>query len=160
MRPLDFIKTARDLAGASRQGRPRETNLRRAVSTTYYALFHCLASCCADAIAGGSRANRNPSVWNQTYRALEHRTARKRCKSQRLLAGFPPDIRNFAQQFANLQIKRHRADYDPNSRFFKNEVVQDILEVENVIRRFTMTPLKDRRAFAAYVLLPTRKGSR
>ena len=160
MRPLDFIKTARDLAGASRQGRPRETNLRRAVSTTCYALFHCLASCCADAIAGGSPASRDPLAWNQAYRALEHRNARKRCESQRLLARFPPDIRNFAQQFANLQIKRHRADYDPNSRFFKNEVVQDILEVENVIRRFTMTPLKDRRAFVAYVLLPIREGSR
>ena len=93
MRPLDFIKTARDLAGASRQGRPRETNLRRAVSTTYTrcsmsicenfsttaaadALFHCLASCCADAIAGGSPASRDPLAWNQAYRALEHRNAR------------------------------------------------------------------------------------
>lgn len=160
MRPLDFIATARELADANRTGRPRETNLRRAVSTTYYALFHCLASCCADAIAGGSRANRSPSAWNQAYRALEHGIARKRCESQRPLARFPPDIQNFARQFANLQIKRHRADYDPNARFFKNEVVQDILEVENVIRRFTMTPLKDRRAFVAYVLLPIREGGR
>ena len=160
MRPLDFIATARDLAGANRKGRPREINLRRAVSTTYYALFHCLASCCADAIAGGSRANRSPSAWNQAYRALEHGTTRKRCERQCRIKEFPSEIRNFAQQFADLQIKRHKADYDPDARFSENEVIQVILEAENVIRRFTMAPLKDRRAFAVYVLLPIREGSR
>ena len=160
MRPLDFIKTARDLAGASRQGRPRETNLRRAVSTTYYALFHCLASCCADAIAGGSPASREPLAWNQAYRALEHRNARKRCENKNLSERFPPEIEDFAKQFADLQIKRHRADYDPGTSFSKKEVIQYIHAAENVIRRFTMTSLKDRRAFVAYVLLPIREGNR
>lgn len=53
MKPLDFLETARDLATSSAR-RPRQTNLRRAVSTTYYALFHCLAKCCADMVVGGA----------------------------------------------------------------------------------------------------------
>ena len=158
MRPLDFIETARDLAGASRQDhQPRETNLRRAVSTTYYALFHGLASCCADTIAGDSPANRDPLAWNQAYRALEHRTARNRCKKKDEIKRFPPEIEEFAEQFADLQLKRHRADYDPNASFSKNEVIQYIHAAENVIRCFTKASLKDRRAFVAYVLLPIRK---
>ena len=153
MRPLDFVETARDLAGASREGQPRETNLRRAVSTTYYALFHCLASCCADTIAGDSPDNRDPSAWNQTYGALEHRTARSRCEDRGRIRRFPPEIGEFAAQFADLQMKRHRADYDPNASFSRNEVIQDIDAVENVIRCFTKASLRDRRAFVAYVLL-------
>ena len=160
MRPLDFIATARELADANRTGRPRETNLRRAVSTTYYALFHCLASCCADTIAGDSPANRDTLAWNQAYRALEHGIARKRCENKDLRERFPPEIKDFAQQFADLQIKRHRADYDPGTNFSKKEVIQYIHAAENVIRHFTMTSLKDRRAFVAYVLLPIREGSR
>ena len=70
---------------------------------------------------------------------------------------FPPEIEEFAEQFADLQLKRHRADYDPNARFSKNEVIQYIHAAENVIRCFTKASLKDRRAFVAYVLLPIRK---
>ena len=40
MQPLDFTRAARDLVDSAGRGRPREVNLRRAVSTTYYALFH------------------------------------------------------------------------------------------------------------------------
>ena len=161
MRPLDFIETARDLAGASRQDhQPRETNLRRAVSTTYYALFHCLASCCADTIAGDSPANRDPLAWNQAYRALNHGTAKNRCEdkgeNKSKIERFPPEIRKFAAQFVRFQMKRHSADYDPNANFSRNEVIHDIEVAENVIRCFTKASLKDQRAFVAHVLLPIR----
>lgn len=160
MRPLDFIATAQDLSGANRKGRPRETNLRRAVSTTYYALFHYLAGCCADGIAGGSRSNRSHSAWNQAYRALEHGTTRRRCENRHRIARFPTEIQNFAKLFADLQRKRHRADYDPDASFSKNEVIQDILAAEGVIQRFVKASLRDRRAFVAYVLLPIREENR
>ena len=157
MRPLDFIETARDLAGANRQDQPRETNLRRTVSTTYYALFHCLASCCADTIAGHFPANQRPLAWIQAYRALEHRTTRNRCENESQIKRFPSGIKKFAKLLVDFQIKRHSADYDPSARFYKNQVIQDIHAAENVIRCFTEASLKDRRAFVAYVLLPIRK---
>ena len=42
MKPLDLIEAARDMTESGR-GRPTQAKLRRAVSTAYYAMFHCLA---------------------------------------------------------------------------------------------------------------------
>ena len=79
MNPRDLIRISRQLAsgavGGSR-GRPRQAELRRAVSAAYYALFHSLALCCAERLAGSSRASRRDQSWIQTYRALEHGYAR------------------------------------------------------------------------------------
>ena len=155
MRPLDFIRTARDLTTTSSR-RPRQANLRRAVSTTYYAMFHCLAGSCADLIVGGAGASRSKHAWRQTYRALDHRTSRKRCESQDIRQ-FPVEIRDFANVFVDLQKKRHRADYDPYAVFSKLEVVQGIQEAEKIIGDFVRAPRKDRRAFAVYVLLDIRR---
>lgn len=155
MQPLDFTKAARDLVDSAGRGRPREVNLRRAVSTTYYALFHCLADCCANMLAGGVQANRSRPAWRQTYRALQHTTARRRCRRD-TINRFPSGIRNFAKLFASMQVKRHSADYDPDVTFIKSDVLQDIDEAENAIMRFNEAPRNDRRAFAIYVLLDIR----
>lgn len=160
--PRNFIATARDLAGANRRGRPRETNLRRAISTIYYALFHCLAVCCADMLVGGSGSNRSRPAWRQAYRALQHGTSRQRCERQSVIARFPIEIQDFADQFVYVQKKRHRADYypyaisAPDTDFSKSAVIQDILETEAIIRRFNGAYARDRRAFAVYVLLDLR----
>ena len=77
MQALDFIETARHLTTSS-SGRPRQSDLRRAVSTAYYALFHCLAICCANMLVGGPGASRSEAAWRQAYRALNH-GAKKRC---------------------------------------------------------------------------------
>lgn len=156
MKPLDFIATARDLVQANRKGRTRETNIRRAVSTTYYALFHCLATSNANMLVGGPGARRSQPAWRQTYRALQHGTARQRCEHQGIIIEFPDEIQDFAERFADMQKKRHRADYAPDATFFKSDVIQDITEAEDVIRCFNSVPARDRRAFAVYVLLPLR----
>lgn len=157
MSPDDFIATARDLAEGTSLGRPRQTSLRRAVSTTYYALFHCLAGCCADMLVGGAGANRSAPAWRQAYRALQHTTARQRC-IQPTIRRFPDDIQDFATAFVAMQRKREHADYDPDGTFYKSYVVQDINTTENMISQFLKVPLKDRRAFAVYVLLNIRNN--
>ena len=96
--------------------------MRRAVSTTYYALFHCMAAAGADLLVGGPGANRSRPAWRQAYRALQ----------------------------------RHDADYDPDAAFFKSAVLASIAHAEATIKRFALAPLKDRRAFAVYVLLDLR----
>ena len=157
MGPDDFIATARDLAEGTSRGRPRQTNLRRAVSTTYYALFHCMAICCADMLVGGVGANRSAAAWRQAYRALQHTTARQRC-AQPTIKRFPNDIQDFAIEFVAMQRKRESADYDPDGTFYKSDVLQDINTTENVIGQFMKAPLKDRRAFAVYILLNIRNN--
>lgn len=155
MTPSNLIATAFALADTGRPGRPRQTDLRRAVSTAYYALFHCLAASCADLLVGGSGADRSKPAWEQTYRALEHGVVRRRCQAA-TIREFPPGIRHFANVFLDQQGKRHRADYAPTDNFPKQIVLQDIHYVVDAIARFQQAPVKDRRAFAVYLLLNLR----
>ena len=157
MQSLDLIATARELAEGVGRGRPRESNLRRATSTTYYALFHCLAECCANMLAGGVSANRSQPAWRQTYRALQHSRARIRCRRQDFMQRFPDEIQRFAKLFVDMQAKRHSADYDPDATFQKSDVLQYIDTAEGIINRFNSVSRKDRRAFAIYVLLDIRR---
>ena len=90
MNPHDLIRIARQLASGAvgeNRGRPRQAELRRAVSAAYYALFHALAHCCANRLAGSGR---DEAAWIQTYRALEHGHARNQCNDQSAMsASFP-----------------------------------------------------------------------
>ena len=158
MRSIDFIRTARELAEGVGRGRPRESNLRRAVSTAYYALFHCLAECCANMLAGSVPVNRSRPAWRQTYRALQHSRARTRCRRQDIMLLFPYEIQTFAKLFVDIQAKRHSADYDPDAHFFKSDVVQYIDTAEEAIHHFNSVSRQDRRAFAIYVLLDIRSS--
>ena len=145
------------MVAMSTRGRPRQSDLRRIVSTTYYALFHCLALCCADLLVGGPSANRSQPAWNQTYRALQHGFARQRCQHPNI-SGFPTAIRYFADVFVDMQGQRHLADYDPDWTSVKAEVIQLIDLAEDAIHGFFQVPARDRRAFAVYVLLPARNN--
>ena len=52
MNPQDLLTLAVELASGSSRGRPGQVELRRAVSSVYYALFHALANSCADLLVG------------------------------------------------------------------------------------------------------------
>lgn len=158
MQALDFIAAARLLATHPRRGRPPETNLRRAVSTTYYGLFHCLAECCADTLVGGPGSNRSRAAWLRVYRGLQHGTARERCLEQNVIANFPVELRVFAQVFADMQPLRNQADYNPDAEFSRKNVILLINESENAIRGFPNAPIADRRAFAVHVLMAPRRN--
>ncbi len=157
MKPSDLIETARDLTRA-KSGKPRQASLRRATSTTYYALFHCLARNCADVVVGGRGADRSKPAWRQVYRALQHGRAKTQCQNQKMVNKFPVEIQDFAGMFVEMQHKRHRADYDPDEVVYKSAVLKDIDDAEDVLIRFQKVPVKHRRAFAVYVLLELRRN--
>ena len=160
MNPYDLIDASRELLKSGR-GRPRQVNLRRSISTAYYALFHCLAGSCANAIVGGRPGDlRSRTAWQQAYRALDHGRAWTQCDKKDMIRGFPQGIRDFADMFTDAQDERHVADYDPFWRQFKANVLLDIDSVEDAIRVFMAVPLKDRRAFAVYVLLGVNRRRR
>lgn len=150
LNPHDLLKTARELL-ASNRGKPRQSNLHRATSTAYYALFHALAKCCADMLVGGTGSDRSGPAWAQVYRSLNHAFAKKACRTK-ALEKFPQEIQDFANMFVQMQSKRHEADYNPNARVHKTSVSIDIDAVEAVLTDFLNAPRRDRRAFAALVL--------
>jgi uncharacterized protein (UPF0332 family) len=148
-----LIATARKLAKASPQ-KPRQADLKRAVSTAYYALFHAMAKDAADMLVGvGPR--RPGKAWTQTYRALQHGDAKNACTLARNL-GFPATIVACAEAFVTLQEDRHQADYDPNHRVRRAEAISAIDLAEGAIGHLKSTPRRDRRAFAVLLLLRRR----
>lgn len=155
MKPSDLIAVARKLV-ASGNGKPSQAILRRSVSTTYYALFHTLARCGADLLVGGSGARRSEEAWRQVYRGLEHRRAKDACSKGQILRKFPKPVEDFGNLFAQMQEKRHKADYDPHAKFAKSSVCLDIDLTEKVMADFEAVAKSDKRAFAAYVLFKLR----
>lgn len=108
MNSLHMLEAARDLA--LKKGPPRQADLRRAVSTAYYALFHAICRLNADHLIG--RGKRSSDAWLRTYRALDHVRAKEefRKTSTRSLS---PEVAQIGASFILLQDARHRADYDP-----------------------------------------------
>ena len=159
MLPPDFIKAALDLVEAN-DGKPRQANLRRAISTAYYALFHAMAKCCADTLIGGAGSVKSKEAWLQTYRALQHGAAKSACSTAKIIGLFPQEIQDFANLFVTMQTKRHSADYNPHApKLFKSAVLLDIQQVETVIEGLKLAPVKDRRAFAALVIFPPPRSA-
>ena len=154
----DFIAIAKDLAARGGNDTLGQSSLRRAVSTAYYALFHCLANCCADMLVGGPGSGRSEPAWHQAYRALQHGTAKVRCDNRRMIQRFPVEIQGFAQQFVHMQGKRADADYAPSLTLEQADVIADIENTEQCIAQFEGAPDRDRRAFAVYVLLNLRNN--
>ena len=151
MNARDLIETAHGLTELSRR-RPTQANLRRALSTAYYAVFHCLAATVADALMGKGRGD----AWHQTYRALEHGSARRACRNMQAMREFPPEIQDFAETFNDLQKVRHRADYALDGRYNKADVLEEIEVAEMAIAGLEGAALQHRRRFAAHVLFKRR----
>lgn len=150
-----LLETAQYLTGRQSIGRPRQVDLKRAISTVYYALFHALALCCADTLATQTRRG-NPA-WQQAYRAIEHGHVKKQCMNKAVITRFSQELQDFGKWFVYMQILRHRADYDPVARFTRSEVLDHLGSVEDIIKAFSRVSLNERREFAIFVLFQIRK---
>ena len=111
---FDLLTTAWKTAEPVGPGRPLTTHIRRAVSTIYYALFHCIAASNANMLIGRQGARRHSKeAWNSVYRALPHRQTANRCKGLDPLR-FPVEIRDVAYYFRFFQVLREVSDYSPD----------------------------------------------
>ena len=86
---------------------------------------------------------------------MEHGRAKQRADQDRIHR-FPQEIKDFAKKFAVMQDRRQAADYDPYESFVQSSVIEDIAQSADAIAQFRQAPERDRRAFAAYVLMPLR----
>lgn len=149
--PRDLIKTARGMMVLGPQ-QPTQTDLRRAVSTAYYALFHCLAWSGADLLIGPER----DSAWHQVYRALEHGKTVQVCNNKQRMGEFPESIREFAEAFVILQRERQQADYALEEQYDRLDVLEEIDRAEEAISHYERAGVQDRRRFVALMLFRLR----
>ena len=153
MNPRDLLETARRLAQPG-ESQPTQADLRRAVSTAYYALFHCLAAAAADLLTGSS--SHSPE-WRQVYRALEHGKAKRACRQQGAMQAFPMEIHRFGKTFVELQDARHEAYYALEGQYRKPDVLAIITRAEEAIDRFEQADVRRRRGFAVHVQFKQRR---
>lgn len=149
----DLLASAEKLAKASK-GKPKRADLRRAVSSAYYALFHAMAEDAANLLVGKG-ATAPDKAWAHVYRALEHGAAKKACEQARNL-GFPEALVAVADDFVALQANRHAADYDPKRKLIRADALEAISQAKVAIEALHKANGKDRKAFAVQVLLKRR----
>jgi hypothetical protein len=135
--------------------KPRQSDLKRAVSTAYYAVFLAMCRNAADTIVGSTKSYRSGPAWRQVYRAVDHGFAKNQCKNNKITK-FPKGVEDFASLFIEAQDARHSADYDPFSRFSRSETLILVTRAEDAIRGFEVVAVKDRRAFAVFVTVKDR----
>ncbi len=164
----ELIATARRLASPTRR-KPSQSDLRRAISTTDYALFHSLAERCADELAGRSSGRRLSDEWFRIYRALNHgqsETAldelypqRKQHMRRGMPTGMDPTIENFCEALEEFKQLRHAADYDPRELALDQAVVQGLVdEAQAAIEDLASAPASGRRALAFACVVSLRRG--
>lgn len=109
--------------------RPKQANLRRAVSSAYYALFHLLTSeasaLYAEEPSMASRINRTHNHTDIKEASLMFARNNLPKAIQAAGGGYttPPDLKLVASSFLNLQEARHEADYDLSRTFSRQEAL-------------------------------------
>lgn len=126
LNPEHLFDLAARLVAPTGGGAPRQVDLRRAVSTAYYGLFHAVATAAADRWAGAGPQQRKSKEYSLAYRHVDHSRLKRLCEAaaKGQLSGdfgifarhsFGGELRRFALTVAELQERRHAADYDPFS---------------------------------------------
>ena len=110
-------------------------------------------------LVGTDEVPRSGRAWRHVYRRLEHGKARNRCSQLKADSrDFPASILKFAEQFVRLQEKRELADYDPYVEVARTEALAHMQLASEAIRSVRHTRVKDRRAFAVWVLFDKPRG--
>jgi uncharacterized protein (UPF0332 family) len=137
----DLLEQARHLQKLDLK-KPKQANLRRAVSSAYYSLFHLLIDEATQLVVATN--HKSEPLRLLTARCFEHGTMKSAClgfteatprtilrpmwtklgldkpKSQR--DANAAKLTDVAEAFARLQAERHRADYDLGNNFTRAEV--------------------------------------
>src|ERR1019366_7574245 len=100
----DLLKDAYHLAARGGKN-PRQSSLRRAVSSAYYALFHLLIS---DFVLNWKR----PDQRVRLGRMFDHSKMKQAKFQGSKLTAVEADLEKVVAAFGHLQDDRHTADYD------------------------------------------------
>jgi hypothetical protein len=164
--PEHLFDQARELTRPPAAGAPRQANLRRAISTCYYAIFHATLTTAADLFVGA--VNRNSSRYALVYRSVDHNWLRELSEAvtrptlpSRIAAyapavGFGPELVAFATAVVDLQEKRHLADYDPLFRAARSDALLVLGAAEVALASFRQADPEAREAFLTLLLFRPR----
>jgi hypothetical protein len=149
----ELLQIAADLAQRE-SGRPKQSSLRRSVSTAYYALFHALAELCADSMATYSGGDWD--AYTLVYRSLDHNGAKKIFEKNRDGKLLGSDVVELGLIFTQLQAARIKADYVPSPFPFGRSDVSEFIEQARRAISIVGTLRKTKRGHLLAAYLVTR----
>lgn len=136
----ELLRHARFLAELNPGPSPTQVDLRRAVSSAYYALFHLLSDEAARRVAAG--LSRDLQV--KTQRTLDHKDiyivagvfaneGKEKIDEKGIVLPEPISnkLANVAKRFRTLQEQRHIADYDVLKSFDRIDVLELVSTAED-----------------------------
>jgi uncharacterized protein (UPF0332 family) len=147
-------------------GPPRQVDLRRAISSAYYAVFHAVLKAAADLYVGAT--NRADYRYVLVYRSVDHRDLRDLCAkvkesnfSGKLaqyvpLSVFDEETRTFSKLLLELQGRRLDADYNPAIRLRTAGAQLAITIARDAINRLRNAQPSSREAFLTLLLFKVR----
>jgi hypothetical protein len=147
-------------------GRPRQVDLRRAISNAYYCVFHAILGASADHFVGRSKGS--TPQYTLVYRSVDHGSLRSLCaelKNRRLTqkiashapeSGFDPDIQALAKFVLELQEKRIAADYDPGIRVKALDARLAVEAARTALRHLDQAGVASREAFLSLLIFRPR----
>lgn len=129
--PFDLIDAARRVL-TDTDPPPTEAQMRRAISTAYYGLFHFVLGWAADRLVGRDR--RDSAAYAIVYRGFSHSRMKTVCRDidrPQLASRYETALkrssvsallRDFATGFVASQQLRQIADYDPHAAIDRLQV--------------------------------------
>jgi hypothetical protein len=166
LNPDHLFDQARRLIRPPSAGAPRQVDLRRAISNAYYGVFHFVLTAAADEFAGVTQ--RASAQYALVYRHIDHRRFRELCNEIRKPslpgkyvalapeAGFSQAMKGFAAVAVDLQLKRHLADYDPQSSYSPSDAAFAIDSAVTAIQSFKSAVREERKMFLTLLVFPPR----
>ena len=116
---------------------PSEGDLRRSISTSYYALFHLMLERVTDRLVGGSL--RGTSDYCEIYRSFGHDAIKQACQAlNKNGSNANDDLRSIAAAFIKGLEERATADYDPTGAITYERAHLQFLRVNAVMPRLML----------------------
>jgi hypothetical protein len=145
---------------------PSDAQLRRAVSSAYYALFHRVVRAGAQRFMGpGTEARPG---YNLIYRGFTHSRLKDVCKRLDITPLAPrmqeqlgrqsvgQDMRDFASGFVALQELRELADYDSQTVFRPSDAIGSVEAADLALLAFDRTAPEEQADVLALMLVNSR----
>lgn len=166
LNPEHLIEQAERLIVAPPHGPPRQVDLRRAISSAYYGVFHFINAAVANELVGA--IHQQSGRYQLVYRSVDHSALALVCGDlikpsppQRYLdclptSGLGADIRTFSATTRELQQKRHQADYDPKPRIRTADARGAIELGYEAMTSFQRASEAERKLFLTLLVCPPR----
>jgi hypothetical protein len=164
----ELLTLARDLVNRNtppEKVEPIDAELRRAISTAYYALFHLIIH------ETVSRTIAIPDIRPNIQRSFDHGDMRKVCAALVALRPnengdrlnesghiVPPELLAIAEDFCTLQEQRHQSDYNTATAFTLSQTETDVQLAENSFANWAT--VKDDPATQVFLIDQLCKGLR